>query len=76
MPKILEQPRWSFWKFREVYQIDVMGDAESVREQATAFFRNTPAVDFITEPDGFGFRRSSGWRGLFSVSERKMRHEV
>ena len=76
MPKILEQPRWSFWKFQEVYEVDVPGDVAQVRDFATAFFRRTPAVDFTSEPDGFSFYRSSGWRGLLSVSERKLRHEV
>jgi len=76
MPTILEQPRWSFWKFREVYQIDVAGDVGRVREFATQFFKRTPAVDFDTDAEGFSFQRSSGWRGLLSVSERKLRHEV
>jgi uncharacterized protein (DUF58 family) len=76
MPKILEQPRWSFWKFQEVYEVDVSGDVLQVREYAAEFFRKTPAVDFTNEPDGFSFQRTSGWRGLLSVSERKLRHEV
>jgi len=76
MPKILEQPRWSFWKFQEVYEVEVTGDVAQVREFAAAFFRRTPVVDFTSEPDGFSFYRSSGWRGLLSVSERKLRHEV
>ena len=76
MPKILEQPRWSFWKFQEVYEVEVTGDVAQVREYAGEFFRRNRALDFNTEPDGFSFQRSSGWRGLFSVSERKLRHEV
>ncbi|HEX5223308.1 MAG TPA: DUF58 domain-containing protein [Verrucomicrobiae bacterium] len=76
MPKILEQPRWSFWKFQEVYEVEVTGDVLQVRAYAAEFFRKTPALDFSHEQDGFRFQRSSGWRGLFSVSERKLRHEV
>jgi len=76
MPKILEQPRWSFWRFQEVYEVEVTGDVLQVREFAADFFRRTPIVDFTSEPDGFSFYRSSGWRGLLSVSERKLRHEV
>lgn len=76
MPIILEQPRWSFWKFREVYAIEVAGEPGRVRECAAEFFRDTAGAGFTAEPDGFRFQRSSGWRGWFSISERKLRHAV
>lgn len=76
MPKILKQQRWSFWKFREVYQIEVSGDLGRVRELTADFFRRTDPQDFQLTLDGFSFKRSSGWRSLVSVSELRLRHEV
>ena len=76
MPKIIEQPRWAFWKYREVYQVEVAGEVERVREHAFAFFRSTGVKDFTTEFDGFRFRRNCNWRGVFAMSDRKSRHEI
>jgi len=76
MPTILKLPRWSFWKFQEEYAVTVAGDPARVRAYAAEFFRGTADNGFLAEPDGFRFQRSSGWRGLLSISERKLRHEV
>jgi uncharacterized protein (DUF58 family) len=76
MPQILKQQRWSFWKFREVYQMEATGDLVRVRESTADFFRGTAPEDFQFTADGFQLRRSRGWRGLVSISELKLRHEV
>lgn len=76
MPQILKQQRWSFWKFREVYQVEGPGDLARVREITADFFRGTAPDDFQFTPDGFHLRRSSGWRSLVSISELRLRHEV
>lgn len=76
MPTILKQPRWSFWKFREVYQCNVRGEPARVQELAAEFFQLAPVTDFTLTPSGFEFRRSRGWRGLFSFSELKLRHQL
>ncbi|MGC3959819.1 MAG: DUF58 domain-containing protein [Verrucomicrobiota bacterium] len=76
MPQILKQPRWSFWKFREVYQVEATGDLVRVRESTADFYRSTAPEEFEFTADGFQFHRSSGWRGLVSISELKLRHEV
>jgi len=76
MPTILKLPRWSFWKFQEVYAVEVGGDIGRVREFAVDFFRRTAPEEFTMTPDGFSFRRRGGWRSLLSISERKLRHEV
>lgn len=52
------------------------GDLARVREMVADFYRGTPVEDFQLTPDGFRVRRSSGWRGLISISELKLRHEV
>jgi len=46
MPQILKQQRWSFWKFREVYQVEATGDLVRVRESAADFFRAANPEDF------------------------------
>lgn len=76
MPKVLKQQRWSFWKFREVYQLEVPGELAAVREAAANFFRPATPQELELTLDGFRLGRSSGWRGLLSFSELKLRHEV
>jgi uncharacterized protein (DUF58 family) len=76
MLKVLKQQRWSFWKFQEIYRIEVPGDLARVQEITTAFFHRTAPQEFQLTLEGFRLWRRSGWRGLLSVSELKLRHEI
>ena len=76
MPTILEQPKWAFWKFQEVYQCDVKGDLTWIKESVAVFFQRSPVKDFTLLADGFHFRRNTGWRMWISHSERDLKQEV
>jgi len=56
--------------------MEATGDLVRVREGAADFFRAANPENFEFTSDGFQFHRRSGWRGLISISELKLRHSV
>jgi Protein of unknown function DUF58 len=76
MVKVIERPRWSFWRYQQVYQCDLPDDCSRPIEKIASFFRAYQGRDWEMGPDYIRFSRGSVLGSMLSPLDRHQLHEA
>jgi len=76
MVEVLKKPRWSIWRYHEVYKCDLPPHCRDPLGLAASFFKGRGIHDLRTGRREVRFLRGSTWGSLFSFFERHQKQEV
>lgn len=76
MVTVLKRPRWSFWKYEQVYQCDIPFNCASPLERAAAFYKQRGARGLKVEAGKIQLSRGNLFYSVFPLSERKSKHQL
>jgi uncharacterized protein (DUF58 family) len=76
MVTIIQQPRLSFGKFRQIYRFDLPPNCSNPLQKVSDFFHTRRVRNLIRTPDGVRFSRGNRLRALFSVNELWLQQNV
>lgn len=78
MVTVLKRPRWSFWKYDQVYKCEIPRNCVSPLERAAAFYRLRGARNLTVDSKRVHFSRGSALSSFLYplMSERRFKQEV
>jgi uncharacterized protein (DUF58 family) len=78
MVTVLKRPRWSFWRYEQVYRCEIPHRCVAPLEKAATFYRQCGARDVTVEPEQIRFSRGSILCSVFlpMLSEPRFKHDV
>src|ERR1041385_824720 len=76
MVKIVKQPKFSFWKYREIYQFDLPSRSHNPLDQILEFYTKAAVRNLKAESHDIHFSRGSIKGSLFSPSECRHQQDV
>ena len=78
MVTVVKRPRWSFWRYEQIYKCDIPRHCAAPLEKAAAFYKLRDAENLILEPGQLRFSRGSVLSSILlpMLSEFRFQHDV
>ena len=76
MVTIVKQTRFSFGRFREIYQFPLPSSCRKPVEEILAFFQTRPLRDIVAKRDSLQFSRGTVFSSIFNPSECRQKQDV
>lgn len=76
MVTVLKRPRWSFWRYEQIYQCEIPYSCGSPLERAAAFYRSRGARTLTIEAGKIQASRGNLFYSVFPLSERRSKHKL
>jgi uncharacterized protein (DUF58 family) len=76
MVTIIKRPRWSFWKYEQVYECDVPRGCDAPVEKAATFYKERGARDLRIEDGKLHLSRGNLFYSFFPLFERSSKHDL
>ncbi len=76
MVTVIQRPRWSFWRYEQIYQCDIPRSCRDPLEQAAKFYKNSGAKKVTVEAGRIRVQGGKLLSSYSSLQERNFQHEV
>src|SRR5436190_6288541 len=75
MVTVIKRPKWSIWKYQEVYKCDIPRGCVAPLEKAAAFYKKRDGA-LIVEPGRIRVSRNHWYSSLFAFNDLATKHDI